>query len=227
MKALNEMKPKELLQYYGLKFDLNSVKERIMSVENDKRIYWRTALSITYRELGLTNMANSDERLKASVLAMGLEHKLQSTDMDLLYELAEIGERTTNMSALTFDPMIKFAVRGNTIVLYDGDTGQAEEKVNSTKYYERGEAIEVIQWTGKNLLDVIVFMGQKAPDQSNRMESDKWDEYKDEIRKHGLVINTSNGRRRVYINNYIVKYSNGLMYPFTKEDLIREYVKAE
>ena len=76
--------------------------------------------------------------------------------------------------------------------------------------------VEFIEWTGKNLLDVIRFTGQNA----SAMDY-KWDEYCDLVERDGLKIFTLEGDVKATIGDMIMKGVRGECWPI-KADIFKE-----
>lgn len=68
--------------------------------------------------------------------------------------------------------------------------------------------IDFVEWTGKNLLEVIRFTGQHA----SAMDY-KWGEYEDLVRDKGLKIFTLEGSHMATIGDMIIKGIAGEHYP--------------
>ena len=68
--------------------------------------------------------------------------------------------------------------------------------------------IEFVEWTGKNLLEVIRFTGQHA----SAMDF-KWEDYEDLVKRKGLKIFTLEGEHLASIGDLIIKGVAGEFYP--------------
>ena len=68
--------------------------------------------------------------------------------------------------------------------------------------------IEAVQWTGKNLIEVIKFTGQHAS--ATRF---KWEEYEDLVASDGLKIFTLEGKMSANVGDWIIKGVKGECYP--------------
>lgn len=75
------------------------------------------------------------------------------------------------------------------------------EDRNKRLYKRKSTIVEAIQWTGKNLIEVVEFVDNKKVDAL----SYHWDDYEMVVAKEGFKINTVNGKVKVEINFYIVK----------------------
>jgi hypothetical protein len=97
-----------------------------------------------------------------------------------------------------------------------------------TKYRKKPVVIEAIQWVGVNLVECIRFMNQSI-NLNDRMESDKFDDYREIVRKKGLQIYTLEGTMTASEGDYIIKGVNGEFYP-CKPDVFKktyEFVEGE
>ena len=84
-----------------------------------------------------------------------------------------------------------------------------------TKYIKKPVAIDAIEWTGENLLEVIRFTGQHA----SAMDI-KWDDYVDLVKTKGLKIFTLEGSYMATIGDMIIKGIKGEHYP-CKPDIFK------
>ena len=57
----------------------------------------------------------------------------------------------------------------------------------STTYRKKPVEIQALEWTGKNLIEIITFT-QGKPDLKHGMASDYWDQYCDMVKRDGLII---------------------------------------
>ena len=76
------------------------------------------------------------------------------------------------------------------------------------KFRKKPVVIEAIQWTGKNLREIISFTGLH---ESARKWS--WEEYEKVVNNDGLKIFTLEGKMNADINDWIIKGVNGEFYP--------------
>lgn len=75
--------------------------------------------------------------------------------------------------------------------------------------------IHFVEWTGKNLLQVIRFTGQNA----SAMHY-KWEEYEDLVARDGLKIFTLEGSHMASIGDMIIRGVQGEFYP-CKPDIFK------
>ena len=68
--------------------------------------------------------------------------------------------------------------------------------------------IDFVEWTGKNLLEVIRFTGQNA----SAMDY-KWEDYEDLVKTKGLKIFTLEGSHMATVGDMIIKGVLGECYP--------------
>jgi len=67
--------------------------------------------------------------------------------------------------------------------------------------------VQVVQWAGDNLEEVISFTGLHP---SARKWT--WEEFKEVVRKEGLKIFTFEGPKMAVVGDYIIKDRNGELY---------------
>jgi len=72
--------------------------------------------------------------------------------------------------------------------------------------------IEFIEWTGRNLFDVITFT-QGKQDLRHPRAADGWDDYVNLVRQEGLIIKTLEGQHIASIGDMIIKGVSGEFYP--------------
>lgn len=94
------------------------------------------------------------------------------------------------------------------------------------KYRKKPVEVDAIQWDGNNLVQCIRFMGQRV-NLADRIESDKFDDYREIIRKNGLKINTLEGVMNVDIGDYIIRGIKGEFYPCKPDIFDRTYEQVE
>lgn len=83
------------------------------------------------------------------------------------------------------------------------------------KYRKKPVEVEVIQWTGKNLREVIDFAGQHPSAQQWT-----WEEYERQVEEKGLKIFTLEGPMMASVGDYIIKGVKGEFYP-CKPDIFK------
>jgi hypothetical protein len=93
-----------------------------------------------------------------------------------------------------------------------------------SKYRKKPVVIEAIEWTGKNLFEVITFTDGK-PDLKNETAQDYWDSYKELVIKKGLKIYTLEGLMKADIGDYIIKGVKGEFYPCKPDIFLMTYDK--
>ena len=87
--------------------------------------------------------------------------------------------------------------------------GQVPEALRFTK---RPVTIEAIQWTGKNLREVITFT-DGPPDTRSHHAGMAWEAYADLVARDGLKIYTLEGKMSAAIGDWIIKGVKGEHYP--------------
>lgn len=80
------------------------------------------------------------------------------------------------------------------------------------QYRKKPVVINALNWNGNNLVECIRFMGQDV-NLSERIESDKFDDYREIVRSEGLKINTLEGTMIAQPGDYIIKGIQGEYYP--------------
>lgn len=78
--------------------------------------------------------------------------------------------------------------------------------------------VRFIQWTGKNLLDVIRFTGQNA----SAMDY-KWEDYADLVKRDGLKIFSLEGDHKAKIGDYVLEGIDNENWIVDKDIFIRTY----
>lgn len=82
--------------------------------------------------------------------------------------------------------------------------------MNNVKVYvKKPVKVLAIKWTGNNLEEVVQFMEGTPPDTDNIL----WEKYEELVEKHGLYINTLEGRMYASKGDYIIKGVKGEYYP--------------
>jgi len=89
------------------------------------------------------------------------------------------------------------------------------------RYIKKPVAIEAVEWTGKNLLEVIRFTGQHAS-----ATDYKWEEYEDLVEREGLKIFTLEGSHMATVGDMIIKGVHGECYP-CKPDIFKKTYYTE
>lgn len=86
------------------------------------------------------------------------------------------------------------------------------------KYRKKPVIIEAIQWTGKNLKEIIAFTGrhESAKDWS-------WEYFEDVVAKDGLKIFTLEGKHLASIGDMIIKGVQGEFYPCKPNIFMQTY----
>lgn len=87
------------------------------------------------------------------------------------------------------------------------------------KFIKKPVAIEAIEWTGSNLLEVTTFM-ESQPVLNCDAAHGAWDTYKDIVKDKGLKIATLEGDMSASVGDYIIKGVKGEFYP-CKPDIFK------
>jgi hypothetical protein len=93
------------------------------------------------------------------------------------------------------------------------------DKAMIKRYIKKPVIIEAIQWTGKNLREVIDFTGWH-PSASERWT---WEEYYEIVEEHGLKIFTLEGSYIASIGDFIIKGVSGEFYPCKPDIFVKTY----
>lgn len=83
---------------------------------------------------------------------------------------------------------------------------------NKNDYTKRPVTIQAVEWTGKNLREVITFT-DGPPDARTMHAQMKWEDYCDLVERDGLKIHTLEGVMSAAIGDYIIKGVKGEHYP--------------
>ena len=92
------------------------------------------------------------------------------------------------------------------------------------KYRKKPVEINAVQWTGKNLFEVITFTDGK-PDLTTMKALDGWEGYSNVVAEEGLKIHTLEGVMNASIGDYIIKGVQGEFYP-CKPDIFKQTYDA-
>ena len=76
------------------------------------------------------------------------------------------------------------------------------------KFRKKPVVIEAVQWTGKNLKEIISFTGLHPS-----AKKWTWGEYEEVVEKEGLKIFTLEGKKSANIGYWIIKGVKGEFYP--------------
>ena len=86
--------------------------------------------------------------------------------------------------------------------------------------------IEAIQWTGKNLRQIICFTDGPPETRTNHAGM-MWESYEDLVARDGLKIFTLEGKMDASIGDWIIKGVKGEFYPCKPEIFAATYEAAE
>lgn len=78
------------------------------------------------------------------------------------------------------------------------------------KFRKKPVVIDAIQWTGRNLKEIIQFSGLHK---SAETKWPLWEDYEDVVKREGLKIFSLEGRMDANIGDWIIKGVNGEFYP--------------
>lgn len=92
------------------------------------------------------------------------------------------------------------------------------------KYIKKPVEIEAIQWTGKNIKEVMKFIGSEFSYRDNlNYVTKKFSYY---CTTNNLSINTLEGSMKANVNDYIIKGVNGEFYPCKPDIFEKTYDKT-
>lgn len=102
-----------------------------------------------------------------------------------------------------------------------------DETGNSMIFIKKPVKIEAIQLTERSIMAVYSFV-EETPILDCDMANDRWDDYKDIVKRDGMIIKTLEGCIRASIGDYIIKGVHGAFYP-CKPDIFKKtyYTQAE
>ena len=90
------------------------------------------------------------------------------------------------------------------------------------KYRKKPVVIEAMEWTGKNLREVITFTD--GPPNTRTMHAEmKWMDYEQLVKERGLLIYTLEGKMKADIGDMIIKGVAGEFYPCKPEIFAQTY----
>ena len=78
------------------------------------------------------------------------------------------------------------------------------DKTKAQRFTKKPVTIEAIQWTGKNLREVITFIDSHP---------DTWEAYADLVARDGLKIYTLEGEMLANVGDWIIRGVKGEYYP--------------
>lgn len=87
------------------------------------------------------------------------------------------------------------------------------------KFKKKPVTVEAIQWTGKNLREVITFT-DGPPDTRSHHAGMAWEAYADLVARDGLKIYTLEGKMLANHGDWIIRGVKGEMYP-CKDEIFR------
>ena len=90
------------------------------------------------------------------------------------------------------------------------------------KFRKKPVVIEAVQWTGRNLKEVIDFSGLH---ESAKKWS--WEEYEKVVADDGLKIFTLEGKMNADVNDWIIKGVKGEFYPCKPDIFAQTYEAVE
>lgn len=91
-----------------------------------------------------------------------------------------------------------------------------------SKYRKKPVVIEAVQWTGRNLREIIDFAGIHPS-----AEKWSWEEYEWIVETDGLKIFTLGGSILATIGDYIIKGVEGEFYPCKQNIFYKTHEKVE
>lgn len=98
-------------------------------------------------------------------------------------------------------------------------TTGAAELPEALRFTKKPVTIEAIQWTGKNLREVITFT-DGPPDTRSHHAGMAWEAYADLVARDGLKIYTLEGKMLANVGDWIIRGVKGEMYP-CKDEIFR------
>ena len=98
------------------------------------------------------------------------------------------------------------------------------------KFIKKPTVIEAVKFTRNNIKEVLAFIGSiPSVDYIAECEeeNEKFLQYCDRICKEGIKIYNDNNETIAYLNDYIVKLSNGEFHPYDKDIFEKRYMECE
>lgn len=96
----------------------------------------------------------------------------------------------------------------------------------SNRFTKKPVTIEAIQWTGKNLREVIAFT-DGPPDTRSMHAGMAWEAYSDLVARDGLKIYTLEGKMLANPGDWIIRGVKGEYYPCKPDIFEATYSQAE
>lgn len=102
--------------------------------------------------------------------------------------------------------------------------GESEQR--EVRFRKKPVEIEAMQWTGKNLYEIIAFT-DGPPDIRSDHAGMKWEDYRDLVARDGLKIFTLEGAMLANVGDYIIRGIMGEVYPCKPGIFAATYEPAE
>jgi len=102
-----------------------------------------------------------------------------------------------------------------------------------SKYRKKPVVIEAMQWTGENTYEVQTFIDGAAPDLSNQLAAERWEDYCNLTTTEGLTIFTLEdghdlrAKHVASIGDWIIQGVAGEMYPCKPDIFAQTYEAVE
>jgi len=95
------------------------------------------------------------------------------------------------------------------------------------KYRKKPVEIEAIEWTGNNLRDVYLFMGETVDFQGDWRIQERFHDLEVYAKYHGFDIRTLEGTMTALVGDYIIKGVQGEFYPCKPDIFYKTYEEIE
>lgn len=89
------------------------------------------------------------------------------------------------------------------------------------KYRKKPVIIDAIQWTGNNLRDVFIFMGDEVNYDGDWRVQDRFHDLENSYKYNGFPIKTLEGTHTATVGDFIIKGVQGEFYP-CKPDIFEQ-----
>ena len=103
--------------------------------------------------------------------------------------------------------------------------GRTDSKERAGRFTKKPVTIEAIQWTGKNLREVIAFT-DGPPDTRSMHAGMAWEAYTDLVAREGLKIYTLEGKMLANPGDWIIRGVKGEYYPCKPDIFAATYERA-
>lgn len=118
-----------------------------------------------------------------------------------------------------------FLAQWTEVIMDGGKEAKPVAADDILSFRKKPVVIKAVQWTGKNLYNVVAFT-DGVPDIKGNHAGMKWDEYRDLVNRDGLKIYTLEGKMNADVGDWIIKGVKGEHYPCKPDVFELTYERA-